>query len=70
MYYRKTYPKFVPKDMVADFLEAYAIGQSLVIWKSSEVLSEPAPAFNEETGRWTVAIRRTVKTAKGREMFG
>ncbi|EIN12996.1 FAD/NAD(P)-binding domain-containing protein [Punctularia strigosozonata HHB-11173 SS5] len=61
----KTYPKFVPKDMVADFLEAYAVGQNLVLWTSSTVLSDPAPTYDEKTGRWTVAIQRTVKTADG-----
>jgi cation diffusion facilitator CzcD-associated flavoprotein CzcO len=66
--YPKTYPKFVPKDMVADFLEAYALGQNLVLWTSSTVLSDPAPKYDEASGKWTVSVKRTVKTVDGRKL--
>ena len=62
----KTYPKYMAKDMVANFLESYAYENNLVIWLSSTVLNDPQPVYNEDTGRWSVHVERTIKT----ESFG
>ncbi|ETW79003.1 hypothetical protein HETIRDRAFT_237117, partial [Heterobasidion irregulare TC 32-1] len=61
---RITYPKFLPRDVVADFLEAYAIGQNIAIWLSSTVLSDPNPVYDEQTGTWTVLIHRQYPIVK------
>lgn len=53
---RKTFPKYVPKEKVADFLESYAIGQELNVWLSTTVL--PTPTYDEECGRWRVTVDR------------
>ncbi|KAJ7620428.1 hypothetical protein FB45DRAFT_930196 [Roridomyces roridus] len=50
----RTYPKYLPRDKIADFLEAYATGQELNVWLSSAVL--PTPTYNESSGRWSVEI--------------
>ncbi|KAJ7615365.1 FAD/NAD(P)-binding domain-containing protein [Roridomyces roridus] len=55
----KTYPKFLPRDKIADFLEGYAVGQELNVWLSSTVL--PTPTYDPSTGRWTVEIDRAGK---------
>ncbi|KAJ7450873.1 FAD/NAD(P)-binding domain-containing protein [Mycena latifolia] len=55
----ETYPEFLPKEKVADFLEAYAVGQEIHIWLSSTVL--PSPTFDNSTGRWSVEIDRAGK---------
>ncbi|KZT03130.1 FAD/NAD(P)-binding domain-containing protein [Laetiporus sulphureus 93-53] len=52
----KTFPKYVPKEKVADFIEAYAIGQEVVIWTLSTVL--PIPTYDAATGRWSITIDR------------
>ncbi|KAJ7617323.1 FAD/NAD(P)-binding domain-containing protein [Roridomyces roridus] len=53
---RKTYPKFIPRNKIADFLEAYAIGQEINVWLSSKVV--PTPTYDESSGRWNVEIQR------------
>ncbi|EMD35756.1 hypothetical protein CERSUDRAFT_84853 [Gelatoporia subvermispora B] len=55
----QTYPKFIAKDIVADFLESYAIGQDLVVWTSSTVL--PTPTYDNGTGTWTIPVDREGK---------
>ncbi|KAJ7790745.1 FAD/NAD(P)-binding domain-containing protein [Mycena olivaceomarginata] len=54
--YPKTFPEFVPKEKLADFLEGYAVGQEIHVWLSSTVLS--TPIYNDATKRWTVEIDR------------
>ncbi|KAJ7613123.1 FAD/NAD(P)-binding domain-containing protein, partial [Roridomyces roridus] len=61
---RKTYPKFLPRDKIADFLEAYAIGEEVNVWVSSTVL--PNPTYDESTGRWNVEIDRAGNRARVR----
>ncbi|KAJ7450861.1 FAD/NAD(P)-binding domain-containing protein [Mycena latifolia] len=56
---RETYPEFLPKEKIADFLEAYAVGQEIQIWLSSIILS--TPTFDNSTGRWSVEIDRAGK---------
>ncbi|KAJ7111319.1 FAD/NAD(P)-binding domain-containing protein [Mycena epipterygia] len=52
----RSYPQFLPKDKIADFLEAYAVGQEILVWRSSTIL--PGPTYNNSTGRWSVEIDR------------
>ncbi|KAJ7683315.1 FAD/NAD(P)-binding domain-containing protein [Mycena rosella] len=52
----KTYPKFLPKEKVADFLEAYAVGQEIHVWASSTIL--PKPTFDNASRRWSVKVDR------------
>ncbi|KAJ6569875.1 FAD/NAD(P)-binding domain-containing protein [Mycena vulgaris] len=52
----KTYPQYLPKEKIADFLEAYAVGQEIDVWISSTIL--PNPPYDKSTGRWYVEIDR------------
>jgi cation diffusion facilitator CzcD-associated flavoprotein CzcO len=60
--HRETYPEFLPKDKVADFLEAYAVGQDIHVWLSSTVL--PVPVYDPSTGRWAVEVDRAGNRVK------
>ncbi|KAJ6513758.1 FAD/NAD(P)-binding domain-containing protein [Mycena vitilis] len=51
---RKTYPTFIPKEKIADFLEAYAVGQEIHVWRSSTIF--PTPTYDTATSRWSVEI--------------
>lgn len=44
----------LPKDRLADALEAYVKSQDLVVWTSSSV--QPKPTYNAESGRWSVTV--------------
>lgn len=50
------WPKFTPKDRLADWLETYAINQDLLIWNSSYIESSPKPAYDDRTKRWTITV--------------
>ncbi|KAJ8517970.1 hypothetical protein ONZ45_g4911 [Pleurotus djamor] len=54
--YPRTWPKFTPRDKLADWFEQYAVSQDLVVWTNSTLL--PSPKYNTETRRWTVRINR------------
>ncbi|KAJ3839609.1 FAD/NAD-P-binding domain-containing protein [Lentinula raphanica] len=54
--YPETWPRFTPRDKLADWLEQYAISQDLVVWTQSQPL--PTPSYNEEKKEWTVSINR------------
>ncbi|KAJ7092874.1 FAD/NAD(P)-binding domain-containing protein [Mycena belliarum] len=56
---RETYPEFLPRDKIADFLEAYAVGQEIHVWRSSAML--PGPTYDSSTDRWSVEIDRAGK---------
>lgn len=51
----KTWPKYSPKDKLADWLEAYASVMELNIWLKSEI---KAARFDQSAMRWTVSILR------------
>ncbi|KAJ6588020.1 FAD/NAD(P)-binding domain-containing protein [Mycena capillaripes] len=59
---RKTYPKFLPKEKFADFLEAYAVGQEIHVWLSSTIVA--TPTYDNSTGRWA-----RIPTLAGRDSF-
>ncbi|MFG2039817.1 flavin-containing monooxygenase [Dactylosporangium sp. NPDC048998] len=50
-----TWPAFVPKDKLADWLEYYAEAMELNVWTSTEAQSA---RFDRDTERWTVRLRR------------
>jgi cation diffusion facilitator CzcD-associated flavoprotein CzcO len=49
------WPTYVPKDMLADWFEAYAGIMELNVWTSSDFSSAE---YDEATGEWSVVIRR------------
>lgn len=55
--------------MIADWLEAYANGQNLVIWLSSTVLSDPRPVYDEEKRSWTVSVERIIRSSDGGKTY-
>ncbi|KAL6803604.1 FAD/NAD(P)-binding domain-containing protein [Trichoderma sp. SZMC 28012] len=50
------WPLFMPKDKLADWLEAYASLMELNVWCDTELQST---AFDETTKTWTVAVKRS-----------
>jgi len=53
---RRTAPKYLPKNMVADYMEAYVTSQELTVWTSATVL--PHPTYDDVSGRWTIRVVR------------
>ncbi|EIN03561.1 FAD/NAD(P)-binding domain-containing protein [Punctularia strigosozonata HHB-11173 SS5] len=51
-----TWPRFTPRDKLANWLEQYATSQDLVIWTDSEIV--PTPSYDPGTKRWGVRVRR------------
>ncbi|KAJ4478382.1 FAD/NAD-P-binding domain-containing protein [Lentinula aciculospora] len=54
--YPENWPRFTPRDKVADWLEQYAISQDLVVWTKSQPL--PVPSYDKAKKEWTVSINR------------
>ncbi|KAL5523498.1 hypothetical protein ACEPAG_7671 [Sanghuangporus baumii] len=52
--YPSNYPEYIPKDLVANWLEAYALAQNLHVWNSSTL--ESAPSYDPTTRTWTVSV--------------
>jgi cation diffusion facilitator CzcD-associated flavoprotein CzcO len=50
-----SWPTFVPKDMLAGWLESYAQAMELNVWTGAEFTGA---AFNETTRTWTARVRR------------
>lgn len=60
-----TWPVYVPKDKLANWLEAYVESLELNVWTSSELVSGE---YDEDAGRWTAVLdvqgeRRTMRPA-------
>jgi putative flavoprotein involved in K+ transport len=55
MMYPETWPLFTPKEMLADWIEAYVNFLQLNLWTSTQVKSAK---YDEEAGRWTVELER------------
>ena len=51
----ETWPAFVPKDKLADFLESYADTMELNVWTGVELGSI---TYDEQSGSWTVPVTR------------
>ncbi|GJJ15768.1 hypothetical protein Clacol_010046 [Clathrus columnatus] len=52
----ENWPKWTPKEKVANMLEQYASNQDLVIWNRSTIL--PTPSYDPATKRWTVEVSK------------
>ncbi|KAG1717176.1 hypothetical protein EDB19DRAFT_1939462 [Suillus lakei] len=52
---RTTFPKYIPKGKLANFLESYAVDQELCIWLSSSTAS--TPTYDSTSARWTVEVQ-------------
>ncbi len=50
-----TYPKYVPKDMLGNWLEMYAEAMELNCWAGTELTKG---SFDSSTKRWTVTLKR------------
>jgi cation diffusion facilitator CzcD-associated flavoprotein CzcO len=57
----QTWPTFVPKDMLAGWLESYAQALELNVWTSTEFVGG---AFDDATRMWTVRLRRADGTVR------
>lgn len=53
------WPVFTPKDMMGDWLEAYAERLSLSIWTSTEMT---AAAYDDDGGFWRATVRKDDET--------
>ncbi|KAF7359203.1 FAD/NAD-P-binding domain-containing protein [Mycena sanguinolenta] len=50
--YPTSWPLYLPRDKIADWLEHYAQAEDLVVWTNSRPL--PCPTYDRTSGRWTV----------------
>jgi cation diffusion facilitator CzcD-associated flavoprotein CzcO len=50
------WPVYTPRDKLADWLEAYAISQDLLVWTGTTIL--PTPVYDEASRKWTVVVNR------------
>ena len=50
------WPVYLPKDMVADWFEAYTWAMELNFWAGSELVHG---TYDESTGRWNAVVRNT-----------
>jgi putative flavoprotein involved in K+ transport len=50
-----SWPTYLPKDMVADWFEAYAWAMEINFWTSTELMRA---AYDEAAGRWDAVVRR------------
>jgi cation diffusion facilitator CzcD-associated flavoprotein CzcO len=50
-----SWPVYIAKDQLADWLESYASILSLAVWTSTAVVGG---AYDEDDGRWTLTVRR------------
>ena len=51
-----SWPTYLPKDMVADWFEAYAWALEINFWTGTEFVHG---AYDESAGRWNAVVRRT-----------
>ncbi|KDQ09026.1 hypothetical protein BOTBODRAFT_37407 [Botryobasidium botryosum FD-172 SS1] len=57
-----TWPMYIPKDQVGDWLESYAKVLDLNVWTSTTVLGEPK--YDEVKKDWAVTVRRADGSVK------
>ncbi len=55
------WPKYLPKDMIAGWLETYAWAMECNVWNSTEFLGGD---YDEGTGKWAVRVRRADGTER------
>lgn len=51
----ETYPAYIPKDMLADWFDAYVRALEINVWSGSDFLGGE---YDDAEGRWTVRVRR------------
>ena len=56
-----TWPKYIPKDMLANWFEAYAFAMQLNFWSSTEFTGG---TYDAATGRWNVVVRKADGTER------
>ncbi len=67
MPYPPTWPKYIPKDMLANWFEAYAWALQLNFWSGTEFTGgtyNETPGHDETAGRWTVTLRKSDGSAR------
>ena len=50
------WPVYLPKDMLADWFEAYVMAMEINFWAATELASG---SYDETSGRWSVVVRNT-----------
>ncbi len=55
MQFPRSWPVFIPKDMLANWLELYAEAMELNVWTATELT---AATYDETAKRWTVNLKR------------
>ena len=56
-----SWPTYLPKDMVADWFEAYAWAMEINFWTSTELAGG---AYDESAGRWSAVVRHADGTER------
>ena len=56
-----TWPKYIPKDMLANWFEAYAFAMQLNFWSGTEFTGG---TYDDATGRWKVVVRKADGTER------
>jgi putative flavoprotein involved in K+ transport len=55
MPYPSSWPKFLPKDMLGDWLEAYAKAMECNVWTNTNFVQGE---FDDKRGVWSARVRR------------
>lgn len=55
MEYPSFYPDYLPKDVLADFLEAYSVALQLPIWTQAEVIQDSVDYIED---KWILKVRK------------
>lgn len=56
-----TWPTYIPKDMLADWFEAYAGAMELNIWNGTELVGG---GYDDAKRRWTLRLRRSDRSER------
>ena len=59
--YPPSWPTYLPKDMVADWFETYAMAMELNFWTGTEL---KGAAYDASAGRWEAIVRRSDGTER------
>ena len=54
-----SWTQYTPRDMLADWLESFAIHQHLIHWTGTEIVGRPL--YDSKTAKWEVLVRRDGK---------
>ncbi|KZT01059.1 FAD/NAD-P-binding domain-containing protein [Laetiporus sulphureus 93-53] len=54
--YPLNWPKYTPRDKVADWLEQYVHSQDLIVWTNSHIL--PDPIYDVKEKRWHIVVSK------------